>query len=457
MEAKMMHNRNSTNSLIAAELGEQAGAASAPVSSSDNCAIRSRWILAATRVSVFLRAAILFAGALFFVASQLNAAELHLQLTNPLDKDRGEEIVEIPLQQIAQRFHIDEAKLNSQISIIATAEPGDRLIPTQLYSSDGGTANTLLLLVNLKANATETIAFRFKPAGKDDTTSEAGTPLVFGREAPERKDDFAWENELVTYRVYGPALEATGEIASGIDVWSKRVPNFVIDSFYKRDLQGIREHNPLLSYHKDNGQGLDSYFVGPTRGCGGTGVWEDGKLIVSKNYTTMKILSSGPIRFAFRVTYAPWQAADHQVEETKTITLDAGTHMNKIVSTYVFDGHGSLSLAAGIAIHDGADASIVRGGSQPGSIVSVWDTPQDPAAGRIATGLVVLPDQNATSLVAASHALMIFNRHSGEPFTYFAGAGWSKADMPTETAWNEYLESFLKREEHPISVLWTKR
>ncbi len=56
-------------------------------------------------------------------------------------------------------------------------------IRTQLYSSDGGAATTLLLLVNLKANAKETIAFQFKPAGKGDNTSEAGMPLVFGREA----------------------------------------------------------------------------------------------------------------------------------------------------------------------------------------------------------------------------------------------------------------------------------
>lgn len=42
---------------------------------------------------------------------------------------------------------------------------------------------------------------------------------------------------------------------SGIDVWSKRVPNFVIDNFYKRDAEGQRTKNKALSYHKDNGQG----------------------------------------------------------------------------------------------------------------------------------------------------------------------------------------------------------
>ena len=41
---------------------------------------------------------------------------------------------------------------------------------------------------------------------------------VFGRHVPERKDDFAWENDRIAFRMYGPALEADGEISSGIDV-----------------------------------------------------------------------------------------------------------------------------------------------------------------------------------------------------------------------------------------------
>jgi len=243
------------------------------------------------------------------------------------------------------------------------------------------------------------------------------------------------------------------EITSGIDVWSKRVPNFVIDSFYKRDAQGSREHNPALSYHKDNGQGLDSYYVGPSRGCGGTAVWADGKLWVSKNYTTIKMLANGPIRFAFQLSYAPWDADGRMVTETKTITLDAGTHMNKIVSTYTFEGSETMELAAGIAIHTGAATSLPEGKS----IASVWDTPQDPSAGRIATGLVSAPSERAMAMSAADHAMLLFERHSGEPFTYFAGSGWSKGDMPNEADWNSYLDRFLQLQEHPIVFAWTNK
>ena len=369
----------------------------------------------------------------------------HLVLKNPLPVARPQEVVEVPLAQVLGRLHLSPEQAPA---LVAEDAATGQSIPMQLSLHRPDAApDLLLLLVQLPPHGAERIAFKI------DANAPRVSPLVFGREAPERKDDFAWENELVTYRVYGPALQATGEITSGIDVWSKRVPNFVIDSFYQRDLEGIHTHNPALSYHKDNGQGLDSYFVGPTRGCGGTAVFADGKLIVSKNYTRMRILDNGPIRFSFEVTYAPWDAKGASVWETKKITLDAGTHLNKIESTYTFDGSGTLDLAAGIAVHQGAHAEF----PVEGSVAAVWDTPQDPTAGRIATGLVAESGQHARTLDAAGHALLLFTRHSREPFTYYAGSGWSKADMPTAADWNAYLKQELNLLEHPITIHWASK
>jgi hypothetical protein len=384
------------------------------------------------------------------IAPRMSAQELIF--TNPLNADRTPEVIEVPLQQVLEHLHVLSAQASA---IVAEDSATHERIPDQLYSSTiGAPPDKLLLLVQLHAHTSQRIVFRIGPDA---------TPLraqVFGREAAERKDDFAWENELVAYRIYGPALEATGEITSGIDVWSKRIPNFVIDNFYKRDAEGARTHDPSLSYHKDNGQGLDSYEVGKSRGCGGTAVFADGKLIVSKNYTKFHMLSSGPIRFAFEVTYAPWianglrgNANGVMVTETKRITLDAGTHLNRIESTYTFDGQSSLDLAAGIAVHQGASAEF----PVPGSIASVWDTPQIPSAGRIATGLVTDSRQHAKTVDAAGHALMVFTRHSGETFTYLAGSGWSKADMPTAESWNSYLKQQLDLLEHPVTMQWAKR
>jgi Domain of unknown function (DUF4861) len=382
---------------------------------------------------------------ILFAAFPNSAWTQQLRLTNPISINRPEEVVEVPLDQVTRHLRFSATQMQSLVAIDAANK---QRIPSQLYNSrPGADPDTLLLLVKLPAKGTMNVRFSLDPA---KTLEE---PLVFGRAIPERKDDFAWENKVVAYRIYGPALEATGEISSGIDVWSKRIPNFVVNSFYMQDHEAAVTHNPALSYHNDNGVGLDSYDVGPSLGCGGTAVWADGKLTVSKNYTFAKILAAGPVRFEFEVSYAPWRAAGRVVTETKRITLDAGSHLNKIVSTLTFDGESPLDLAAGIAIHEGGVPTLPTGRS----IAAVWDTPQKPSAGRIATGLVSLPAEQATTTTAANHALMIFKRHSGESFTYFAGSGWSKADMPTQEDWNMYLVRFEEMQEHPVASHWTKR
>ena len=132
------------------------------------------------------------------------------------------------------------------------------------------------------------------------------------------------------------------------------------------------------------------------------------------------------------------------------MTLDAGSHLNRITSTYTFNGDSLLNIAAGLAIHQPAEVSY----PVAGTIASVWDTPQDVSAGRIASGIVALPDEHGATISAANHALVVVKRRSGQPFTYFAGSGWSKADMPTHQDWNHYLMTFLASREHPVKVNW---
>jgi len=386
-------------------------------------------------VSTVRKASALLVFAIAF-ASLLNGQQL--TVTGARNQPRPPEIVELPLAEA--RKHI--ADLEQKIAENAATH---EQLPTQIYSSPEDSGHDLLLIaVALPPDGKLVIDFVNKDSSKPQETQ------VFGREAPERKDDFAWENKYVAYRVYGPALEATGEITSGIDVWSKRVPNFVINSFYKHDAEGTRTHNPALSYHKDDGVGLDSYLVGPTRGCGGTAVISADKPWVSKNYTHLKQISNGPVRFEFELTYAPWNANGIEVTEAKRITLDAGSHLNKIDATFTFTGATTIDAAGGVAIHPGAEFAALS----DGHILSVWDTPQDPSAGRIATGIVEAPDQQGTVKQIDSQGFLIFAVHSGQPFTYYAGSGWSKADMPSQSAWNSYLQEKLFELEHPLQIQW---
>lgn len=399
-----------------------------------------RWFKVGYSVSTVFYSFCLLSTVLPVTSIQLAAQQL--TISRPGTPYRLPEVIEIPLQQV--KDHIPDLDRKTA----ENAQTHEKL-PTQVYT-DPDNPSSALYLIAIQLPVNGVLPIDFVP------TTEPPAPLVFGREAPERKDDFAWENQLVAYRVYGPALEATGEIASGIDVWSKRVPNFVIDSFYKRDAEGARTHNPALSYHNDDGIGLDSYQVGPTRGCGGTAIYAAGKLWVSKNYTHLKQLATGPVRFQFELTYAPWNANGIEVTEIKRITLDAGSHLNKIDSTFTFHGPqppkktDTIDTAAGLAIHPDAGVEQLANGK----ILSIWDTPQDPTAGRIATGLIVAPGQQSIATELDNQALLVFKIHSGETISYYAGSAWSKADMPTLQTWDRYLQKIIPQLQRPLSIRW---
>jgi hypothetical protein len=127
---------------------------------------------------------------------------------------------------------------------------------------------------------------------------------AFARYVPERLDDFAWENDKIAHRVYGPALSAPAEtpgakevlVTSGVDVWCKRVSYPIVDRWYNKG----HDH-----YHTDEGEGMDTYSVGTARGCGGTGVWDGSRLHVGRNYRTWRILANVALDHAWFAT-DPW-------------------------------------------------------------------------------------------------------------------------------------------------------
>ncbi|HEY0794934.1 MAG TPA: DUF4861 family protein [Acidisarcina sp.] len=368
------------------------------------------------------------------------ASTVQLVVMNPVGVSRPEELVTIPLAEVAANTGIGDPRRVRVVDVSTQKE-----LPTQVEATvEGHPADRLLVLVSLGAERSVQLRFH---AGE----SAAAAPLVYGRAVPERKDDFAWENDKVAYRVYGAALEAGGEVSSGIDVWSKRTARLIVNDWYARDAEGQRTKNPALSYHRDNGDGLDSYDVGSTRGCGGTGVWADGKLYVSRNYTSVEVLEPGPLRLRFRLQYAAWRAGEQTITEEKLITLDAGSHMNRIESSFHFAGARSAQVALGLGLHSGS-ASIPVGEG----VLAVWEPLTNPAAGMDGTAILLPPGTTSSQVDAAGNRLLLVTAQSGVPVIYFAGAGWSKSDMPDTDAWAAYLREYRMRLEHPLKLRWVK-
>ena len=250
---------------------------------------------------------------------------------------------------------------------------------------------------------------------------------------PQRLDDFAWENDVIAFRAYGPALLKQDGPQSGLDVWVKSTPRLVQSDWYQRN-----------EYHKNHGDGLDGYHVGTTRGCGGTAIVDaGGQLRVGANYTACRIAENGPDRVVFELDYAPWDAgAGRQVRETKRVTLVAGSHFNRIQSTFTFDGP-PLDVAVGVKVHPKGQVLTPAGGK--GRFVAEWE-PTDADPSFTATAVILTTDAPARIAEIDGQLMLVTRAESGTPLTYLAGGAWSAAGFPTADAWLAYVRDVNARE-----------
>lgn len=277
---------------------------------------------------------------------------------------------------------------------------------------------------------------------------------VSARYVPERLDDFAWENDKIGHRTYGPALAAPDTekrgkevlVTSGLDVWCKRVNYPIVDRWYNKG----HDH-----YHKDEGEGMDMYQVGPSRGCGGTGIWDGKQLFVSRNYQTWKVVANGPIRAIFELAYAPWEANGVKVAEVKRFTVDAGHNLDQIESTFtVVEGSArELTVAIGLNKKPGdknQDAKVELSAVAAQGSIAQWIVQK--TNGQLGTAVVV-PDSSLGFAADESNELVLATAIPGRPLRYLAGAGWSKAgEFTTKAAWDAYVADCTARAKSPLKI-----
>jgi len=383
----------------------------------------------------------LFLSTLTLVACDSKPKSYEVSITNPLDFIRKNESIEIKLYQFSQE--------NRKQLIIVDAQKNK--VRTQ-YIDD-----YLLFQTDLQPN--ETKQFEIVLNDKENSyKTPSDTLSTFCRIVPERIDDFAWENDKVAFRTYGPKCQqmfengiSGGLISSGIDCWAKKVNYPIINKWYANHVKGI-------SYHEDHGEGLDAYHVGTTRGCGGVALIHNGNPIYSKNFKSWKVLANGPIRSIFELTYAPIKIDNTStVTEKKRITLDLDSNLYHCKVLYT--SSKKLSAASiGLALHlnKGKRTSNIKEGW-----VSYWEPMSDSFIG---TGII--NDPKSIINVAVNDTLYkdeslnniwvntIIKENS---FEYWAGFGWKKSgQFNTNQDWETYLKQEALKKVSPITLTITK-
>ena len=270
---------------------------------------------------------------------------------------------------------------------------------------------------------------------------DAVQPKVYGRYVPERKDDFAWENEYAAFRLYGPALKPENP-SNGVDLWLKNSPALVVDTMYGREL---RDGRP---YHINYDGNLDCYKVAHTCGAGGLVVLTaDGEGTNGEGYRTWiggpydrwEILEQKPDRFVFRLEYDSLLVAGQILHESLTITAEAGQLQNKaevVLTSAQPSATGSQLLAGGgIYLHDTVDYYMTI--PEVGYVFYEEDALSDKQAaqmnyeyngstsqGRIQIS-VKTPGATLTDIVDGN-LVAVKPYELGDTLTYYFGATWSK-------------------------------
>lgn len=257
---------------------------------------------------------------------------------------------------------------------------------------------------------------------------EAVQPKVYGRYVPERKDDFAWENEYAAFRMYGPALRPENP-SNGVDLWLKSSPELVVDSFY------YREHVLGLPYHINYGKGLDCYKVGHTCGCGGLVVIANDTTWIGGAYDRWEILEQTPDKFVFRLEYDSLLVAGHILHESITITAEAGQLQNKAEVVLTGDYSGEMLVGGGIYLHDTVDYYLTI--PEVGYVFYEEDALSDKTAakmnyeynGSTTQGRVQIsvktPGATLTE-IRDGNLIAVRPYELGDTLTYYFGATWSE-------------------------------
>lgn len=361
-------------------------------------------------------------------------------VTNPLTIDRKGEMVEISMAEVSSKLQLPDTA-----QIVIMDESGLE-VPYQITYND-----MLIFPVAVKGESSATY------------TISRGTPhpvdvSVCGRQYPERLDDLAWENDRAAYRAYGPALQARGERAFGYDIWTKNVPDPVVEERYDGDL------NHGISYHVDHGKGMDCYAVGPTLGGGTAALFPDSAIVYPYCYKECEVLDNGPLRFTAKLVYNPLVVReDSNVVETRVISLDKGSQLNKTIVTY--DNLRELTpVVTGIVLHK--QNPLGYSFDANAGYIAYADSTENAANnnGVIYVGAVFpanIKGANARLFPEAEqkerggalgHVLAVSDYEPGSEYVYYWGSGWSKYGFEADTDWTKYLEEYAQKVRNPLVV-----
>lgn len=361
--------------------------------------------------------------ALYLCGCSAFNGSVDVEVSNPSDFARQGEVVEVKWSDVQLSTSVPD-------NVVVYNDEGVE-IPSQLIFGEDGNLLSILFQADVEANATAQYKIsRGKPLAYE--------PKVYGRYVPERMDDYAWENNLTAYRIYGPSLK--DPLTQGVDVWVKNTQKLIINEWFAKN-----------DYHHNYGEGMDCYKVGNTLGGGALAIVDGEKLHLSGNYLTQRCTMNGPLRTSAEFEYAVQEVGGKSISMHRTITLDADSRFTR--QEYVFDGfEGEIEVAAGVVLHD---MKARTDGDNFVAITEATSDTKDPERDGNISLAVVLEGGNASADVDA-HAVVTRRVKAGDKIVMLNGSGWSQGGVANHAEWQAQVTKAAEMLVQPLSVVVKK-
>ena len=139
---------------------------------------------------------------LLMAGFSVQAQTVRFEVRNRLKIDRKSETIQLPIERLSSLIALN----GIESLVVRSAGDGTPLV-TQALDTDGdGTYDALIFQTDMKAGAKKIFEVV-------SSTTAKPFPQVrtYGRFVPERIDDFAWENDRVAFRTYGPEAQRNTE------------------------------------------------------------------------------------------------------------------------------------------------------------------------------------------------------------------------------------------------------
>ena len=277
----------------------------------------------------------------------------------------------------------------------------------------------------------------------------AATTCLCG-EAPERANDFFWENDRTGFRAYGPGDPHKW---SGIDVFNKATTNnFVVHL--------LRGHGDYGNWHKNvNGLGMDDYAVGPGRGVGGVALRKDGKWLPDYgDWVSYRIRTNCEEYCSFELDYKL------PIGGTMTLGIVLGKGSSFFSEAVTFSKDTPIE---GVEVGVGLDLSAEREHTgdlfidEKKLVVSLFEKPhnREGEEGSMMNAIFAVPGMGGVSLADGPEgAKMIMTeplKMHGTALVVCAGADWTEAGRFRDAkSWHDYVRAEQTEKERLVSSIF---